>query len=137
MYEGRLDDGLARVAEPLLGRLPSATQAITELAGLDRQAQELVRHWAEVIALSSEDLAARFLAQAGVACGALDRASFEDWIVEAMDAFDNRSLGAAIQVLESLPGRIESAANARLGCALDSVAPFLRYFVRHNYHTSR
>jgi nitric oxide reductase NorD protein len=47
-----------------------------------------------------------------------------------MDAFDRQGLGAGLEVFDALPVWIERHADDRTSCALDSVAGFLRYFVR-------
>lgn len=101
-----------------------------DLADLEREVREFIYHWTEVIALSNEELAARFIANAPQAFRRLDERAVEDWIIEAMDAYDRQGLGAGLEVFDALPAWIERHAGDRTSCTLDSVAGFLRYFVR-------
>ena len=126
----RVQKDLEKIAGSVLSRTPRASEIVADIAELERDIQEFIFHWTEVIALSNADLAAHFIANAPQAFRHLDERAVEDWIIKAMDAFDNRGLGFAVEVFDGLPSYVESYANAQTGCALDSVAGFLRYFVR-------
>lgn len=121
---------LRRVAETVLARAPRADALALDLAELEREVREFIFHWTEVIALSNEELAARFIANAPQAFRRLDERAVEDWIIEAMDAFDQRGLGAGLEVFDTLAAYVERRAGAQTSCALASVTGFLRYFVR-------
>jgi len=121
---------LDRVAGVLLARLPRGADVISDIAAMEREGREFVCHWTEVIALSSEELAAHFIASAPQAFRTLDERAVEDWIIEAMDAFDRHGLGAGIAVFDALPVFAARRAGTQASCTLESVAGFLRYFVR-------
>jgi nitric oxide reductase NorD protein len=126
----RVQKDLEKIAGSVLARTPRAGDIVADIAELEREVQDFIFHWTEVIALSNEDLAAHFIANAPQAFRYLDEAAVEDWIIKAMDAFDNRGLGFAVEVFDSLPQYVESHANAQTSCALEKVSGFLRYFVR-------
>ena len=126
----RVQKDLEKIAGSVLSRTPRASEIVAEIAELEREAQDFIFHWTEVIALSNEDLAAHFIANAPHAFRWLDAPAVEDWIIKAMDAFDNRGLGFAVEVFDSLPVYVESYANAQTSCGLEQVSGFLRHFVR-------
>lgn len=126
----RVQKDLEKAAGAALTRMPRMQEVVAEIAELDRAAQDFIQHWTEVIALSNTELAAHFLAQVPAAFRALDQRGIEDWILKAMDAFDNRGLGFAIEVFDHLDPWIEAHANRATACVLDRVAGFLRHFVR-------
>lgn len=126
----RVQKDLEKIAGAVLSRTPRAGDIVADIAELDREIQEFIFHWTEVIALSNEDLAAHFIANAPQAFRHLDERAVEDWIIKAMDAFDNRGLGFAVEVFDALPSYVETYTHAQTSCALDTVAGFLRYFVR-------
>lgn len=126
----RVQKDLEKIAGSVLARTPRAGDIVADIAELERETQDFIFHWTEVIALSNEDLAAHFIANAPQAFRYLDERAVEDWIIKAMDAFDNRGLGFAVEVFDSLPLYVKSHANAQTSCALEQVSGFLRYFVR-------
>lgn len=126
----RVQKDLEKIAGEALMRTPRLQEVVAEIAELERDAQDFILHWTEVITLSNHELAAHFLAQAPAAFRALDKAAVEDWVIKAMDAFDNRGLGFAIEVFDRLEPWIEAHTQNLTACALDQVAGFLRHFVR-------
>jgi nitric oxide reductase NorD protein len=126
----RVQKDLEKIAGAVLARVPRAAEVVADIAGLEAEVQDFIYHWTEVIALSNEDLAAHFVAHAPQAFRWLDAPAVEDWIIEAMDAFDNRGLGFAIEVFDALPRYVERRGDAQTACPLEQVAGFLRHFVR-------
>ncbi len=126
----RVQKDLEKFSSQVVARLPRAHETIAELAELERDAQEFIFHWAEVIALSNDELAAHFVANAPSAFRYLDLPAVEDWVIKAMDAFDNRGLGFAIEVFTELPHYIEAHTQAQTGAQFEQVAGLLRYLVR-------
>jgi nitric oxide reductase NorD protein len=126
----RIQKDLERISAQLLARNPRAAELVAEIAELDRDAQDFIYHWSKVIAVSNEELAAYFVAKVPLAFRYLDQGGVEDWVIRAMDAFDNRGLGSAIEVLDGLSGYVDSHTRHQLGCRYDNVAGLLRYLVR-------
>ena len=118
----RVQKDLEKIAGEALMRTPRLQDVVAEIAELERDAQDFILHWTEVITLSNHELAAHFLAQAPAAFRALDKAAVEDWVIKAMDAFDNRGLGFAIEVFDRLEPWIEAHTQNLTACALDQVA---------------
>jgi nitric oxide reductase NorD protein len=126
----RVQKDLEKIAGAALIRMPRMQEVVGEIAELEREAQDFILHWAEVIALSNTELTAHFLGQVPAAFRALDQAAVEDWIIKAMDVFDNRGLGFAIEVFDKLDPWIEAHERNRTACKLEQIAGFLRHFVR-------
>ena len=94
VIEGRLDD----ILDPVLSSRRTATAVALGLARLERQAQDFILHWVNVIARTNPELAFQFAAAAPAALERLDFDAAEAWIIQAMDAYDRDGLyrGSAI-----------------------------------------
>ncbi len=125
----RIQKDLEKLSGTVLARLPRAQEIVADIAELDREAQDSIYHWTEVIALSNDELAAHFVAKAGAAYRSLDQAAIEDWIIEAMDAFDHRGLGFAIDVLDRVEQYAARLDEKRSACRFEQVAGLLRHLV--------
>jgi len=126
----RVQKDLEQVSGQVLARLPRAQEVVAEIAELEREQQDFIYHWTEVIALSNDELAAHFISRAPAAFRYLDEPAVEDWIIKAMDAFDNRGLGFAIEIFDGLQNYVTYHAQHQAGCSFDQVAGLLRYVVR-------
>lgn len=126
----RIQKDLEKLSSQVVARLPRAPETIAEIAELERDAQDFIFHSAEVIAASNDELAAHFVVNAPSAFRYLDVPAVEDWVIKAMDAFDNRGLGFAIEVFDELPKYIDAHAQAQTGAQFEQVAGLLRYLVR-------
>lgn len=105
-------------------------ELIAEFAGLSHDQQNFVYHWAEVVARSNDELARQFVSRSAKALGSMDRIGVEQWLVKSMDAFDNRGLGAGIEVLEQLDDFVSEYANRHTRCTIDDVTTFLQHYVK-------
>jgi nitric oxide reductase NorD protein len=126
----RVQKDLEKISGQILARLPRAGDIVADIADLERDAQDFIYHWTEVIAQSNEELAVHFIVNAPLAFRYLDQAAVEDWIIKAMDAFDHRGLGFAIEVFDELQSYVDAHQQHQLGCRFDQVAGLLRYLVR-------
>ncbi len=126
----RIQKDLEKLSGQVLARIPRASEVVAEIAELEREIQNFIYHWTEVIALSNHELAAHFIGHAPAAFRYLDQAAVEDWIIKAMDAFDNRGLGFAIEVFDDLQRYVAVHTQHRSGCRFEQVAGLLRYLVR-------
>ncbi len=126
----RIQKDLEKLSGPVLARLPRALDVVAEIADLEREAQDFIYHWTEVIAQSNEELAAHFIANAPAAFRFLEQSAVEGWILKAMDAFDNRGLGFAIEVLDELQNYAAARIRHETDCRFEQVAGLLRYLVR-------
>ena len=77
---------------PVLSSRRTAAPLAQALSALDRQQQDFVLHWVEVIDRSNYELAYQFAAAAPVALDRLGTASAEAWIIHALDAYDRDGL---------------------------------------------
>lgn len=126
----RIQKDLEKLSGQVLARTPKVAEIVAEIAELDGEVQDFIYHWTEVIGLSNDELAAHFIAKAPSAFRYLDRDAVEDWIIKAMDAFDNRGLGFAIEVFDELQAYADAYTSGQTGCRFEQVAGLLRYFVR-------
>ena len=126
----RVQKDLEKLSGQVLVRTPRAAEVVADIAELERDAQNFVYHWTEVIAQSNDELAAHFLAKAPVAFRDLDQAAVEDWIIKAMEAFDNRGLGFAIEIFDELDRYVADRVHLQTGCQFEQVVGSLRYWIR-------
>ncbi|MGR8946456.1 MAG: nitric oxide reductase activation protein NorD [Gammaproteobacteria bacterium] len=105
-------------------------ELVAELASLSHDQQEFVYHWAEVVARSNDELARQFVSRAVAAFEHMDRIGVEQWAVRAMDAFDNRGLGAGIEIIEQLDDFVADYNNRHTRCTIDDVTTFLQHYVK-------
>ncbi|MSQ66710.1 MAG: hypothetical protein EXR83_00750 [Gammaproteobacteria bacterium] len=126
----QIQQDLSQIAEAAGVSQPHLSALLTAIAELDHAAQEFIHHWAETLAWLQQDLAAHFLAQVPDALAVLEQPAIEGWLLRAMDAFDQRGLAVALEVLQDLPACVAAQTLARTGCTLDQIAGFLRHFIR-------
>jgi len=103
---------------------------VSEFASLSHEQHEFVYHWAEVISRSNDELARLFVNRSVHALKHMDRAGIEQWVVRSMDAFDNRGLGAGIEVIEQLEEFILDYDGRHTRCTIGEVTTFLQHYVR-------
>jgi len=125
----RVQKDLEKVTGNLIDRHGRGGELVAKFAALDRVKQDFIYHWAEIIGESNDELAAQFVNRAPFAFDRMDQVGVETWLMAAMDEFDNRGLGAGIEVLESLPRFAETYARRHSTCEFDQVAEFLQHFV--------
>ncbi len=125
----RVQKDLEKVTGSAMERQGRDAELISEFAALDRENQDFIYHWAEIIRRSNEELAGHFVNRAAAAFDELDRNGVETWLMAAMDEFDNRGLGASIDILEKLPQYVEAYRSRHNSCSFDLVAQFLQHFV--------
>ena len=126
----RVQKDLEKISGQVLARIPQASEIIATIAELEREVQDFIYHWAGIISLSNEELAAHFVANVPAAFRYLDAPAVEDWIIQAMDAFDHRGLGVAIEVFGSLQSYVTKYQQRQTVARFEAVAGLLRYLVR-------
>ncbi|MEM7540620.1 MAG: VWA domain-containing protein [Pseudomonadota bacterium] len=125
----RIQKDLERFTDGVLARHDNVESAIADIAALEPNAQEFVYRWTELIGESDKELAACFVMRSASAFGALEKDGVQAWIDTAMDAFDNRGLGAGIEVFEKPQDFVERYSGQHLRCGFDEVVSFLQHFV--------
>ncbi len=136
MSEGDRQDPARRISSVLensfagtLALLPRVAEVLVELDALEPAQQRFVLYWTDVMAAAGEELAAQFLSHVPLALRDLDEAAAEAWVVKAMDVFDRRGPGFAIEVLNTVQVFATARAAQQSGCDFDQVAGLLRYLV--------
>ena len=126
----RVQKDLEKATGSLIERHGRGTELISKFAGLDREDQDFIYHWADIVSQSNDELATQFVNRAPSAFGFMNQNGVEMWLLAAMDAFDKRGLGTAIEALENLTDFVASYARRHSSCTFDSVAQFLQHFIK-------
>ena len=125
----RVQKDLEKATGSLIERHGRGAELISKFAALERVDQDFIYHWAEIVGQSNDELAGHFVNCAPQAFDEMDQGGVEAWLMSAMDEFDNRGLGAGIEVLEKLPEYVQSYHSRHHSCTFDFVAQFLQHFV--------
>ncbi len=125
----RVQKDLEKATGSQIARHGRGAELVAKFAALDRTDQDFIYNWADIISESNEELSGQFINWAPFAFDRMDRAGVEAWLMQAMDEFDNRGLGAGIESLEQLPRFAESYSRRHSTCEFDQVAQFLQHFV--------
>ena len=123
----RVQKDLEKATGNEISRHGRGAELVAKFAALDRGDQDFIYNWADIISESNEELSGQFINWAPFAFDRMDRAGVESWLMQAMDEFDNRGLGAGIESLEKLPQFAESYSRRHSTCDFDQVAQFLQH----------
>ncbi|MFP6781730.1 MAG: hypothetical protein VCB59_08530, partial [Gammaproteobacteria bacterium] len=126
----RVQKDLEQATGSLIERHGRGAELISKFAALDREDQDFIYRWAEIISESNDELAGHFINRAPSAFAAMDQTGVEAWLIAAMDQFDNQGLGMAIESLENLDEFSAVYASRHSSCLFDSVSTFLQHFVK-------
>ncbi|MEQ8234104.1 MAG: nitric oxide reductase activation protein, partial [Gammaproteobacteria bacterium] len=126
----RIQKDLEKFTAGALARHGNVEDIVTRIAALERRDQDFVYAWAELIARANHELAAHFVSRVATAFDRMERTGVEDWVDRAMETFDNRGLGFAIEVLEDVDTFARAYASRHVRCGFDDASAFLRHFVR-------
>jgi nitric oxide reductase NorD protein len=126
----RIREDLELFTGGALSRHANVDDLISRVAALERSQQDFVYEWCELIARSNNELAAHFISLAPRAFSKMEREGVQNWLDESITTFDNRGLGSAIEVLESVDAYAVTYAERHMRCGFDEASVFLRHFVR-------
>lgn len=104
----------------------AADEAACALAALNAEQRAFVEHWRSVILRSDSEVARLFVRRAPRAFALMDRAGVEDWLLRALERFDQRGLGWAVEVLDGVE---RFAAERARSLTLEATGPLLSRFV--------
>jgi nitric oxide reductase NorD protein len=99
------------------------------LAALDREEQDFVLHWTEIIAPLNAELAYEFAVQAPLALHHLALADATQWIIEAMDIYDRLGLYPARAALRDVHPYVVQAQQKAVAVSFDRIKAMLEAFV--------
>lgn len=124
--EERLDEHV----DAVLSSRRTAEQPAMELSRLSREQQEFILHWVTATAQTHAEMAYQFAALARTAMEHMDAESVEAWIIQAMDAFDKKGLGAGITQLQKVEEFAQGRQQWTTGLALEDISGVLQHFIR-------
>lgn len=127
----QMEDRLDQFLDPVLSFRRSAAGPAKQMATLNSKEQQFGLHWVEVIAATNAEMAYQFAAHFAAAVVALQHNldAVENWIVDAMSAFDERGLQLAIKVLHNTRDFAEIYFKKQQGITLDDIKKLLTTFV--------
>ncbi|RMG28975.1 MAG: nitric oxide reductase activation protein [Gammaproteobacteria bacterium] len=125
----RMEERLDVPLDPVLSSRRTAGGIARELAGFEREQQEFVLHWVNVIAHTNAEMAYQFAAASPRALRLMDRDGVEGWLIAAMDAYDRTGLYAGIEALQKVEEYAALQARRQSGLALEKVVNVLEAFV--------
>ncbi len=124
--EERLDVPL----EPVLSSRRTASQPARELAGSNREQQDFVLHWVDVLARTNAEMAYQFALYAHQAISEIGIQGTRVWLLQAIDEYDVRGLHAAIALLKDVQQFAEQHLAGQCGAEFSECAVVLELFVR-------
>lgn len=105
---------------------PTAHDPLTSLPPRERS---FVEHWVEIVSRTNEEVAKLFAAHAPEALAEMDFDGVEAWLLRALEAFDQRGLGWAVDVLKNPATFAAARAAAARRIALSDIEPLLNRLV--------
>ncbi len=126
----RIQKDLEKFTAGALSRHPNLEELIAAIAALERDEQDQIYRSTELVARSNNELAAQFIAKAPAAFYAMGADGVQEWLDGAIQIFDHRGLGFAVDFLEDIDSFAEAYAGRHAQCAFDQASVFLRHFVR-------
>jgi nitric oxide reductase NorD protein len=102
---------------------------IGRFAALNRDDQQFICHWAEIVSRSNNDLAANFIIRAPELLSTLDQAGAQAWLMDALQALEEGDLEKAQNRLANHIYFIDDYLFHHSRCSLDSVSQFLQLFI--------
>jgi len=124
-----LDDRLDALLNPVLSSRRTAAPLAQTLAPLERQLQDFVLNWVEVIGRTNYEMAYQFAAAAPDALKQLDLASAKAWVIQAMDAYDYEGLYRGSQVFKNFADYAALAGASAHAVGFEEVVHVLELFV--------
>ncbi|MFZ5556417.1 MAG: nitric oxide reductase activation protein NorD [Pseudomonadota bacterium] len=124
-----LEDWLDELLNPVLSSRRTASGLARALAPLTRRDQDFALHWVDVIGKSNHKLAYQFASLAPRALELLGERWAEDWLIQAVDVFDEQGLYPASARLKDLPAFAERLRRNASGVDLDRVRGVLELFL--------
>ncbi len=99
------------------------------LAALDREQQDFVLHWVEIVAPVNAELAYEFAVQAPLALHHLALPDATQWIIEAMDVYDRLGLYPARTALRDVHPYVAQTREKAVAVTFERVKAVLEAFV--------
>jgi nitric oxide reductase NorD protein len=99
------------------------------IATLDREEQEYILDWVRRVASTNVHLAYKFITHAIEVLDRMDRGTIEDWVLHAMDTFDQSGLKRALDVIRDVERFVQFSHERRVGATFDDASGVLLRFV--------
>ncbi len=126
----RIHKDLEKFTAGALARHPNLEDLIASIAALERGEQDQIYRGTELLARSHPELAAHYVAKAPTAFGAMGSDGAQEWLDSAIEIFDHRGLGFAVDYLQDVDSFAAAYAGRHALCGFDQASVFLRHFVR-------
>jgi len=130
LSEQELKAHLNESLDPVLSAHRPVTSIARALAALQRDQQDFVLKWIDIIVKTNADLAYQFAARAPEAFGLMSALDMEAWIIQAMDVYDKQGLYPGCAAFDRIQLFAMEAAQSGRGVRLDDIQHRLELFVR-------
>ena len=124
--EGKLDESL----DPVLSSRRSVRAPAQALAGFERAQQDFVLRWVDIIAKTNAEMGYQFAAHAPAGLRRMGLDGMEEWIIHAMDVYDNSGLYPAIKVFNEAEAFAVGLEDRATGLGFEDVSGILELFVQ-------
>jgi len=124
--EEKIDESL----DPVLSTRRSAREPAQALTGFTRAQQEFVLRWVDIIAKTNAVMGYQFAVRAPDGLRRMDLDDMEQWIVHAMDVYDNDGLSPASKVIHEVEQFATGLKDKTAGIGIEDVAGVLELFVQ-------
>jgi len=124
--EARLDESLNQA----LSSRRTVTKLAVALVPFARAQQDFVLRWVDIIAKTNAEMGYQFAARAPVGLACMRFEGIEEWIIHAMDVYDNMGLYPASRVFNEAEQFAAGLHDKAAGLTFEDVAGVLELFVR-------
>jgi nitric oxide reductase NorD protein len=129
LHFAELEERLGELLNPVLSSRRTASGLARGLAPLRRRIQDFALHWVDVIGKSNHELAYQFASLVPRALDLLGERAAEDWLIQAVDVFDEQGLYPASAQLKDILGFAERLRRSAGGVRLNDVRGVLEIFL--------
>jgi nitric oxide reductase NorD protein len=125
-----LEERLELSLDAVLSSRRTAAGPARKLRAFDRERQEFVLRWVEIVARSNAEVAFQFADLVAEALPSMDPRAIEAWVVHAMDMYDTQGLHPAVAVLRDVRSFVRRAEEQAHGLVFEEVSGVLSLFLR-------
>jgi nitric oxide reductase NorD protein len=125
-----IEEKLDECLDAVLSSRRTATGLANTLAAFEREQQDFVLAWVEIIAKTNAEMAYQFAQHAPEALRLMSAADVEAWVIQAMDVYDRNGLYPGCSALRQVHDFAAEASAAAHGASFDEVAGMLELFLR-------
>ncbi len=125
----RVEKDLEGAAGSIINSLPNLEYLVSQIADLSTNDQQFIYDQCKSLVGTNDELLKSFVSHVPRAFTAMAINGVREWIDNAINNYDNRGLGSAIEVLENIDGYAKEYVNRDIRCDFEDASTFVRNFV--------